>query len=582
MQYPTLYSKNGSSQVTDVMSGYNHNLRIGDGEFFNMRNMTSDLYPVLSPRGQRGLYATPASPQGMIAKDQLCYVDGSAFVIGQDRIELGLSVNAEDCPKQMISMGAYVLIMPDKKWVNTIAPDEYGDIEATFTSSGTVTFTPCTITGEAHKEPTVSPSEPSNPSNLDYWIDTSSTPHVLKQYSEATGMWSSIATTYVKIAASNIGKQFAQYDGVSISGVESAQLKDLNADTVIWAIEDDYIIVVGLLDKVTTQTATLTIARQMPYMDHLTESGNRIWGCRYGVARNGETVNEIYASKLGDFKNWSCFMGVSSDSYRASCGTDGPFTGAVTHMGYPLFFKENCFHKVYGNYPANFQIQDTACRGVQKGCSKSLAIVNEVLLYKSRSGVCAFDGSLPEEISFALGNRHYSDAVAGAIGNKYYISMKDTDEMWNVFVYDTEKKMWHREDELHASEFCAFQNELYCIDSERKNIITMLGSGTKDTSLVSWEAETGEIGIASPDMKYVSRLVIRMSMENDAEADLYVQYDTDQQWLHVCNIRGTSLRSFSVPIRPRRCDHMRLKLKGAGACKIYSITKFITMGSDIS
>lgn len=582
MQYPTLYTKSSSSQITDVMGGYNHNLRIGDGEFFNMKNMTSDLYPVLSPRGKRGVYATPASPQGMIAKDQLCYVDGTAFVIGQTRVEMGFSVEAEDCPKQMLSMGAYVLIMPDKKWINTIAPEEHGDIEAKFVSTGTVTFTLCTVTGETYKNPTVSPDEPGNPSNLDYWIDTSSTPHVLKQYSESSGMWVSIATTYVKISAAGIGKQFEQYDGVTISGVQDAQMQDLNADMVIWTKGDDYIVVAGLLDKVTTQTASVTVTRQMPYMDHMTESGNRIWGCRYGVSRNGETVNEIYASKLGDFKNWSCFMGISTDSYRASCGTDGPFTGAVTHMGYPLFFKENCFHKVYGSYPANFQIQDTACRGVQNGCSKSLAIVNELLLYKSRTGICAFDGSLPAEISSALGSEYYSDAVAGAINNKYYVSMKDSAGQWNVFVYDTLKRMWHREDDLHAGEFCAFQNELYCIDGERKNIITMLGSGTKDTAPVPWEAETGEIGMASPDMKYVSRLVLRMSMDKDAEADLYVQYDTDPQWLHVCNIRGTSLRSFSVPVRPRRCDHLRLKMKGTGGCRIYSITKFITQGSDIS
>ena len=74
-------------------------------------------------------------------------------------------------------------------------------------------------------------------------------------------------------------------------------------------------------------------------MDFVIESGNRLWGCRYGKALNGETVNEIYASKLGDFRNWYCFAGISTDSYTASVGTDGAFTGAVTYMGRPIFFK---------------------------------------------------------------------------------------------------------------------------------------------------------------------------------------------------------------------------------------------------
>ena len=202
----------------------------------------------------------------------------------------------------------------------------------------------------------------------------------------------------------------------------------------------------------------------MPNMDFIVESGNRLWGCKYGVAVNGQIVNEIYASKLGDFKNWNSFAGISTDSYAASVGTDGQFTGAITHLGYPIFFKENCMHKVYGNYPANYQIQTTACRGVQRGCERSLAIVNEVLYYKARSGVCAYDGSLPMEISSALGDEAYSNAVAGSLGNKYYISMVDSKKQWSLFVYDTLKGMWHREDSTRAIVFCNCRGDLYYID----------------------------------------------------------------------------------------------------------------------
>lgn len=81
MKYPTLNVQNTSRQMVDTFRGYNHNLRIGDGEFYDMKNLTSDSYPVLSPRGARGVYAVPENPQGMIGKDSLCYVDGSEFVM---------------------------------------------------------------------------------------------------------------------------------------------------------------------------------------------------------------------------------------------------------------------------------------------------------------------------------------------------------------------------------------------------------------------------------------------------------------------------------------------------------------------
>ena len=585
MKYPTLPVQDSSRELVEYFKGYNHNLRIAKNEFFDMKNMTSDHYPVLSPRGKRGFFAKPASPQGIIAKDTICYVDGSDFVMGEYRIAMGLSTAAEDCPKQLISMGAYVIIMPDKKYINTMDITEFGNIEASFTTTTDVSFELCTITGDVYSDTVISPAEPSNPANLDYWIDTSTTPNTLKQYSATSNMWVSIATTYIKISAAGIGKAFQQYDGVTISGIQAAKLQDLNSTMVLWDKGDDYIVVVGILDVVTTQTASqggITVARKMPNMDFLIESGNRLWGCRYGVALNGDVVNEIYACKLGDFKNWNCFMSLSTDSYTASCGTDGQFTGAITHMGYPLFFKENCVHKVYGNYPANFQIQDTACRGVQKGCHGSLAIVNETLFYKARSGICAFDGSLPTDASYVLGNETYSDAVGGAHGNKYYVSMKHSDGTWHMFVYDTAKSMWHREDNFHASAFCSNKGEMYAIDADNQNIITLFGSGDVYEQSVNWMAETGEIGISSPDMKYISRITIRMSMEANSMMDIYAQYDLSNEWIHLCNIRGTNLRSFSIPIRPRRCDHMKLRFVGDGGAKIYSWVKTVEKGSELS
>ena len=36
MEYPTLYVKQKSRQMSDAFLGYNHNLRIGEGEFYDM------------------------------------------------------------------------------------------------------------------------------------------------------------------------------------------------------------------------------------------------------------------------------------------------------------------------------------------------------------------------------------------------------------------------------------------------------------------------------------------------------------------------------------------------------------------
>ena len=592
MFYPRRAIINENRQMTSEFLGYNHNLQIGEGEFYDMKNMTSDYYPVLAPRKKRGGFSVGVA-SGLIDKDGLCHVFDGEFVLSNgDTVDMSLS----DKPKQLISMGSYVIVMPDKKWINTVKKDvegeyEWGDIEYRENTLLGVKFYLCDQDGVLYGPAQPSKTAPLTPGDGSLWIDTSSTSTVLKQYSEGQSMWVSIPTTYVKIESQGIGRSFSKYDGVKISGITLSDAASLNGYHTLWDVAEDYIIVTGIINEDGEQEENITISREMPIMDHVIECNNRLWGCRYGANADGEIVNEIYASKQGDFKNWFCYMQISTDSWTQGVGSDGAFTGAITHGGHPIFFKENCMHKVYGSIPANFQVQTTPCRGVQKGSHRSLAVVNETLFYKSANAVCAYDGSMPIEVSSALGDVRYGDAVACAYGNKYYISMRDLSKNYStieelrknysLFVYDTAKGMWHKEDDLYVEAFCSHKNEIYAINRDL-NIITMLGSGLQYEKEIPWMVETGLIGMFLPDMKYISKILIRMSLDAGSSINVSIQYDSNGDWEQVCSLTETSLRSFSVPIRPRRCDHFRLRIEGVGDGKIYSITKTIEQGSDRS
>lgn len=594
MLYPTLNSQNSTRSVISAFGGYHHRLRISEGEFYDMENLTSAQYPLLCSRPVRGVYASPNDPQGLIAKDALCYVDGDTLYINGDQVE-GLVLDTTEAyqPKTLVSMGAYLLIFPDRVYVNR-EDFSHGSIDAECVLTGNVTVTLCNIDGEEYKINHYSETQPEDETSGALWLDTSQTPNVLSQYSTTSG-WVTVPTTYLKLSAEGIGNPFSSYDGVSIRGVESDALSTLNASHVIWAREEpeseeessNYIVVVGMLDggEETTLTASeenpIVIERRMPLFDYVTEAGNRLWACRYGVARNGEIVNEIYASKLGDFKNWNCFMGLSTDSYAASLGSDGVFTGAVTHLGYPIFFKEHCLHKIYGEIPSNFQIQSTACRGVQKGSAGSLAIVNGILYYKGLSSVLAYDGSLPQELNDVFGEICYHGAVGCAHGNRYYLSMKDASETPHLFVYDTAKGLWHREDSTEVLAFCSVDNELYFIDAADKKIKTVGGSGAESAErAVSWAAETGVMEADSVGHKVLSRLVLRLLPEIGTRIHIWVEYDSSGSWEHVGTVTGRNLSSYPFSLRPRRCDHLRLKLTGKGGVKLFSITKTTEEGSD--
>ena len=583
MRYPKLPTLDTERRMVDVFRGYNHNLRVNDGEFSTMQNLTSDYYPVLATRGKRGKLTETENPSGMVACDTLCYTDGADIVINGYHVDLGLSTDEEDMPKKLIAMGGYIIILPDKKWINTLDFTDFGNIEATFESYSDISFELCDINGGAYASPVISATEPEDPSNMDLWIDTSSKPHVLKQWSETSSMWVSIPTTYVKIAAVGIGLNFEQYDGVDISGILDESLVDLNGSHVIWEKGDNHIVVVGMIDYAITQTeddGKITVARKMPTLDYVCEAGNRLWGCHYGMAANGDVVNELYACKLGDFRNWETFMGLSTDSWRGSVGSDGRFTGAVALGGYPIFFKESCLHKIYISPSGAHQVQDTVCRGVARGSENSLAIVNERLYYKSRTGVCVYDGSLPEEVSYALGDVKYSNAVGGSIGNKYYISMEDGAGSHHLFVYDTEKGLWHREDDLRVEEFCECRGDLYAIESERKAIISMLGTGESYEGDLDWVAETGDLLLDNPDAKYIHRLLLRLSTARNTTIRIWAEYDKFPEWEKIGEYHGGTLGSVTLPVRPRRCDHLRLRIEGRGDVRLYSMSKYIIEGSD--
>lgn len=593
--YPTLAQISQSRDFIEQFGGYDHNTRILDSSFYEMRNMTSNDYPNLCVRPKRSVYATPADAvQGMISKDMLGYVDGRYFVLGSERVDMNLSTAQGDCPKTLVSMGAYVIILPDKKYINTANLTDFGKIEASYTSTTQVTFRMCGIDGEDYVPKYVSATAPEKPENGDLWIDTSDNPHQLKSYSQTTGMWTALAVTYVKITSAGLGKAFSKFDGVELSGISGTlhdatsgdeftdeQMAQLVGSTVVWDCGEDFIIVTGILDHVRTITDAVTISRLMPNMDFVIESQNRLWGCRYGTSRTGEIVNEIYASKLGDFKNWNCFMGASTDSYAANVGTDGKFTGAITHLGYPLFFKEGNLHKVYGNYPSNYQIQTTACRGVQEGSHKSLAIVGETLFYKSRNGICAYDGSLPQDVSAQFGGVMYYEAVAGAHGNKYIVSMHDSAGMYRLFVYDDQRYLWHAEDTLQVEEFCSCRDHMYYVDAADGKIHMMDASGTDAEGDIPWMVETGILGASRPDRKYISRLTVRMMMEIGARATFFAQYDSSGAWEQLSTVASHNLRTFGISLRTRRCDHLRIRIEGEGNMKIFSISKTYTEGSDV-
>ena len=605
-----------SIKVTSAFRGYNHNEIISDGEMYDMRNMSGDRYPLLSLRKKRGVYAFPdtraagdTTLTGIHGRDQLVFIRGEDVFYNFEKVPgISVSTNETMLPKQIVSYGAYVLIWPDKIYFNTADMSDCGSMERYWPGENSgitgadISLQMCRMDGTDYDatEITTSDTAPEDPGNNDYWCDTSGTNDVLRQWDAYTQEWVEVATTFVKISGEGIGTGLKQYDAIEISGLEAiaestpkiqAEVDDLNGIKIVYAAGQDYIVVVGLLNTSQEELADNAIHadQKIPDMDFICESNNRLWGCRYGLV-NGAVVNEIRCCKLGDFRNWNCILGISTDSYVASVGTDGAFTGAITQRGYPVFFKENAIHRVSGMTPGTFTIQTTIARGVQRDSWRSLAVVAENIYYKARTGVMVYDGNMPEPVSEQLGEVLYSDARAGVLGDKYYISMMDSREDWTLFVYDTKNRMWWKEDAVQALDFGTVNDELFYIDEDRNELVSVTGSVGEAEEDFDWAAEFDLYGTTFTGMyddpkrvrnsKYLSMFKIRAYLEPGAVMRLWIRYDDNVLYEYIGERQGHDLRTFILPVIPKRCDHLRFKITGTGTARIYAISRILEVGGD--
>ena len=603
MFYPRLTGRKSSRTITDAFPGYVHKLRAREGESYDMENLSLDQYPMLANRKARGLKGTLTNPGGLIEKDALCYVaDGTLYVNDYATPITGLSAGE----KQLVSMGAYVVIFPDGKYYNTTQdptedPTDYGSLGASWgVENATVVYQPCDVDGKPYdmQNAHVGPSEPDgSPANGQIWIDTSEDGHVYRQWSEVQVTWVEIVTVYTKLTFTTMGQipeRFKIYDGVTIEG--NLQ-EDLNGEKILYGVggragdgnedpgEQDFIVVVGLLDSAfTDESATVSIQRKTPKLDYVCECQNRLWGCYYGM--DGDKVlNEIYCSALGDFRNWRQYLGLSTDSWTASVGSDGQWTGAVNYLGNPCFFKENRIHMVSVSSQGAHRLDEIVCRGVQKGSHKSLNVVGETLFYKSRTDVCAWQGGFPQSVSEALGDGQFYNAAAGSYGEKYYISMNtDPDPTrgdWHLFVFDSAKSLWAREDSLHALCLARVDDSLFCIDSDGKLLDLQGAQGTPEvTQNIHWMAESGILGYSYPDHKYLSRYDFTLRLGQGAELSLWIEYDSSGDWIESGRIDNAGMGTRVLPVRPRRCDHLRIRLSGKGEVRLFSIARILEVGSD--
>lgn len=181
----------------------------------------------------------------------------------------------------------------------------------------------------------------------------------------------------------------------------------------------------------------------------------------------------------------------------------------------------------------------------------------------------------------------FRNAVGGSDGRKYYVSMEDENGVWSLFLYDTEKRIWIREEEHLQVLYFGSERELTFLDTGGRiwlcpNAADVPEDAEKeDVSKLCSFVEFGDFTYSSPDKKGISKLQVRLEAQEGSTVTVLIRYDSSGDWEEVKALQAEKKQSFYLPIIPRRCDHFRLKFKAVGPWKLYSLSAEVYAGSAL-
>lgn len=461
--------------------------------------------------------------------------------------------------KTLVNIGAYIVILPDWSLINT------ADAENPVTmAKGSLLTGDLLEYNQNQTKPTVSIYKL-------FYVDAPTTEVTASGL--AVGDSVKLSWTYGKrkmskqLTINNIGIESYTGSGMTSIGFDTSDMPN-----TMWFYTEG-----RAMDQFRVPRITgATIQRVMPDLDYVVEYNNRLWGC-------SSANHEIYCSKIGEPLVWGAYSGISTDSWAATVGTDGDFTGACVFNGCVLFFKEDCVHSVYGTKASNFTITTYTVRGVQKGSAKSLCISEGLLYYKAPEGIFTFNGSASSRFDGKLCVDRDSRTACGTADDRYIVmAMSDG----TVFYYDKLHSVWYNRTLPNVISMHNFSGSLYAItkDSNKAMQKVML---TTDVGMSGRMAETafeaisgelcrGELTSTSSYTRKAMHTVIKkltMSLEewhqqgvSSVQFTVSVQYDGGD-WQTAYSYDGTVEEADNnvvtlIPTIPMRCQRLRIKISG--------------------
>lgn len=298
---------------------------------------------------------------------------------------------------------------------------------------------------------------------------------------------------------------------------------------------------------------TLTFASTDPHFYDVVAWKKRLWGYQGNVMYG--TAADIF-DNLGAV-DWNRGDNTNMEAIAQPLWQGGNITGLAALVGGLVYFKEDCITVVQGNYPAIMSSHTVPCRGLPPENRSSVAVANEYVYYLSTDGVYRYAEGLPRRISGDV-KITGTDAVGASDGNKYWLSLKEKNGEYTLYVYDINRGIWHKEDSVHATSFAVINGEMHmAVGSEIYN----LSAQGED---VEWMCE-----LWYDEGTHRKKRYKEFNIRGDVGmCELYLKAD-DGEWQMKKAVEGKLL----LKLPPFECRELGIMLKGNGKCEIKSMDR---------
>lgn len=614
---PTMKYEDRIKKTQQVrFGGLRHSLACGDGELYDMKNMTCKEYPIMQPREKRRVLDAGQVAQTGLPKTHAIYADNgvmweihSRYVAGSAVREYNLTASEwkisiplgnEEKNWKFTRFGDRVLLMPDKLLIQTGL-----DIEGVVRSPEYLPALTEEDEGTLYAVTRLNLQGGSPGATVYRWSGSEweEKLELIKKIEDRitlVGVKLTDGTIFGEAAKANtmtftnpitVLGTFQVGDGIDIPELaeapgnkKTAIIREIGEHKIVFS-DNCFKMPLGEDGNPVTSveiSGTVTLKRSAPDMDACFEHDNRLWGYK------GKT---IYASKLGDPTNWNVFEGLSTDAWSLETQKKGEFTGGVSYGGHPTFFREGAMARIYGTTPETFQLSETNMPGVKPGEHESIAEAGGMLLYLSRDGMMIYADEYPQSQTDVFGTGDIKNVIACSDGVRYYARMT-VDEETALYRFDSKHGLWMKEDNPKVVCMTFDEGTIYALLAQsippseqgwRGAIITLSGDGgeeseTQEATVQSF-AEFGDFTGDSLNRKAMSKLQLRMELEEGASAKIEIKYDGGT-WKTLWTLSAGKKRSIQVPVLPTRCDYYRIRISGSGMWRLYAMAREQYEGSE--